>query len=291
MNFIKFIKALLIVGVTITPMQELYSQVDYYPPRPDGISEADYRNGKLMLENAYAQIRQDSNRVIAHDYWNIAIAYSKMGQPANLVYDYLLKSKMQNTENFCAIVSAQHNHVNGIENVGFYKLIGAPYKYLVEGCETIGSKITDISPEEYAEKFGYKADLVTKLSKIILLDQKYRLPSYDTALQNPIDNQNIKDIEVLIKENGYPGRSLVGKKYESVTWIVIQHAHLSYQEKYLPLIHKTVLAGELDRTPLKMLIDRIYLKKFGRQIFGSQLGIEFADEHVMHEVKKKYDLE
>jgi hypothetical protein len=75
-----------------------------------------------------------------------------------------------------------------------------------------------------------------------------------------------------------------------VVWLVIQHADLLYQEKYLPLIAKTVEAGELAKVPLRMLIDRIYHKKTGQQIFGSQGGVPFVDDKTIQEVKKKYNL-
>jgi hypothetical protein len=49
-----------------------------------------------------------------------------------------------------------------------------------------------------------------------------------------------------------------------------------------------VKIGELPEVPLKMLIDRICMKKFGYQIFGSQSGGELADNSIIQVVKEEY---
>jgi hypothetical protein len=70
--------------------------------------------------------------------------------------------------------------------------------------------------------------------------------------------------------------------------MIIQHSNLNSQEKYLAMIHAAVQAGELSEAPLKMLLDRIYTKKTGKQIFGSQLNVPFADQSVIESVKERY---
>ena len=39
-----------------------------------------------------------------------------------------------------------------------------------------------------------------------------------------------------------------------------------------------------------MLLDRIYAKKTGLQIFGSQIGVQFSDDKTIEEVKLKCGL-
>jgi hypothetical protein len=39
-----------------------------------------------------------------------------------------------------------------------------------------------------------------------------------------------------------------------------------------------------------MLIDRVYKKKHGYQIFGSQSGVALADDETIEKVKSKYNL-
>jgi hypothetical protein len=285
------LKILSISVLSFAPLTEIYSQFNYYPPKPKEVSESAYKNGKLILENSYGQIKNASNGVVAIDYWNVAVAYFQMGQSGDTIYNLLLNAKIKDEESFCSLAQIDGKRKNGIEHTQFYKLLGNSYQYLIEGCERFDQKKTTSDPILYAKENGYDIDLITELEKIGQLDQKYRLPSYNPILQKPIDAQNIIRIEAIIEKYGYPGNKLVGNKYESIAWIVIQHAELSYQEKLLPIIHETVLCGELPKAPLQMLIDRIYVKKTNVQIFGSQYGAGFADEKTINEVKKKYDLE
>jgi hypothetical protein len=141
---------------------------------------------------------------------------------------------------------------------------------------------------ELTIKTGPNEKLVSELKEIAKLDQMDRS---NPISQESIDRDNIKRVEAIIEKYGYPGRKLVGEEFESIAWIVIQHAELSYQEKYLPLIHKAVIEEQLTEVPLKMLIDRIYWKKTGFQIFGSQVGVDFANDKVIAEVKAKYSLD
>lgn len=110
-------------------------------------------------------------------------------------------------------------------------------------------------------------------------------------MQNQIDMQNMVKIDSLFtKYQAYLGKSLVGEEFNHVMWIVIQHSPLEKQEQYLPIIQKAAKEDELPENPFKMLVDRIYAKKYGYQIFGSQGGIDLASDSVMQSVKVKYGI-
>lgn len=84
---------------------------------------------------------------------------------------------------------------------------------------------------------------------------------------------------------------MVGEKFSHTMWAVIQHSELEQQEFYLPVVHKAVQDGDLKSVPLGMLIDRIYIRKYGYQIFGSQSGGDLADVETIKKVKLKYGLD
>lgn len=73
-------------------------------------------------------------------------------------------------------------------------------------------------------------------------------------------------------------------------FIVIQHSNLKMMERYLPVIQKAVKGKEVDVLALKYLIDRYYGATYGYQIFGSQNGIEIADEKTRKEIERKYGI-
>jgi len=111
------------------------------------------------------------------------------------------------------------------------------------------------------------------------------MKAYDLKNQKPIDSlYNIHKTHL--------GSSLVGEKYKSIMWLVIQHSNVKMMEKYLPIIHQAVQNNELGEGPLKMLIGRFYGLKYGYQIFGSQSGFNFKDDDkaTSDAIKKKYNL-
>jgi hypothetical protein len=278
-------KVFLSLGIASSFIIQSYSQFSYIPPRPDHITAEDYRGGIYVLKDSYRQIKSAKNGIVAIDYWNIAVAYTMLGQSKDSIYYFLVRSKEINELDFCSLATITNKSKGGVENTRFYKALGQSYKELLTHCEEIerGKKkdtATIIKP-------GTNKELIYKLKRISELDQKAR---FDLATQKPMDAELIKEVEAIIQQYGYPGRNLVGEEYESIAWLVIQHAELSYQEKYLPLIHQAVKDKQLDDVPLKMLIDRIYAKKTQTQIFGSQGGVDFADDKVIEQVKRKYSL-
>lgn len=144
---------------------------------------------------------------------------------------------------------------------------------------------------ESATKAGVNVALMTELSTIEQKDQKHRKAmraiskeygwessQMDSlwALQNFADSINIVRIEEIIAKHGYPGKSLVGKGQASTAFLVIQHADLVMQEKYLSLLTEAADAGEIRWRSLALLIDRINLGQGKKQIYGSQYARDEA---------------
>jgi hypothetical protein len=268
-----------------------HSQENFIPSRPENVSESEYRRGELILKNSYQQLAEHDYNIVYGDYWNFATAYSIMGQPKELIYDLLVKARQANKQSFCALVERYHDHSKGMDSSRFYRLLGKDYMQLVKDCS--GMTYTyNFNIDEYILKNNYNKELIYRLSTLLEADQKFRgkLKDQKTNEQQTIDESNILETESIVEKYGYPGKSMVGEKFDYVIWMVIQHSDIFYQEKYLPLIAKTVEAGQLEKTPLRMLIDRIYHKKTGHQIFGSQIGVPFADDKVIQKVKQKYNL-
>lgn len=133
--------------------------------------------------------------------------------------------------------------------------------------------------------------MIYQLHALKLEDQKWRSGKHeDLEKQHEADQATILTAEAIIKAYGYPGTKMVGSKFDFVIWIVIQHAALPYQEKYLPVIAQAVHENQLSKATLRMLLDRIYHKKTGFQLFGSQVGVPFSDDKTIEEVKLNYNL-
>ena len=89
------------------------------------------------------------------------------------------------------------------------------------------------------------------------------------------EQDSINELAVLkiIDERGWPGSSLVGNNANTTVWLVIQHAPLETQEKYLPLLKESVKKGESRGSNLALLEDRIEVRNKRPQIYGSQISM------------------
>lgn len=87
---------------------------------------------------------------------------------------------------------------------------------------------------------------------------------------------SINEMEVLkiIDERGWIGKSTVGDQANTTVWLVVQHAPLETQEKYLPLLRESVKKGESRGSHLALLEDRIMVRNDKPQIYGSQVGTD-----------------
>ncbi|MEN0003419.1 MAG: DUF6624 domain-containing protein [Bacteroidota bacterium] len=89
--------------------------------------------------------------------------------------------------------------------------------------------------------------------------------------QNLLDSLNTERVLAIIEEHGYPGKTLVGGRLASTAFLVIQHADLDIQEKYLPMLKEAADKGELSKSSLALLIDRVEMRNGRPQIYGSQV--------------------
>lgn len=111
----------------------------------------------------------------------------------------------------------------------------------------------------------------SELADILERDQKTRTRGDSAQFVEYIDSCNLVYVENLIKLVGWPGKSMIGAKGNNTVFLVIQHADLDVQEKYLPLLMHSVNEGESRECDLAYLIDRVYMRQGKKQVYGSQV--------------------
>lgn len=135
---------------------------------------------------------------------------------------------------------------------------------------------------------GFDTKLRTELMKIAAADQAPRMklgalqkehgwPPPDSLLKPLLremevaDSINLLRIVQILETRGWPKKSVVGMQAASTAFLVIQHADLPTQEKYLPMAEQAVRDGDLLPSSLALLIDRIRVRNNKPQLYGSQL--------------------
>jgi hypothetical protein len=91
-----------------------------------------------------------------------------------------------------------------------------------------------------------------------------------------IDSLNQLTVTNILDERGWLGADVVGKKGNQALFLVIQHADITTQEKYLPMMRQAVKDGKARASSLALLEDRVLLRQGKRQIYGSQVFIDGA---------------
>jgi len=91
--------------------------------------------------------------------------------------------------------------------------------------------------------------------------------------QNELDGKNRQKLDEIVKSHGWPKKSVFGEEASGVAFLIVQHAELDYQKKYLPLIKEAAAQKEARRSDLAMLEDRILTREGKKQVYGTQLRL------------------
>ncbi len=91
------------------------------------------------------------------------------------------------------------------------------------------------------------------------------------VVMSKMDSINQMEAFKIIDQYGWLGISQVGDKANMAQWLILQHAPLDSQEKYMPQLKESVLKKESLGSHLAMLEDRVLMRNGKKQIYGSQV--------------------
>lgn len=89
---------------------------------------------------------------------------------------------------------------------------------------------------------------------------------------NKIDSLNTIKVLKILDSKGWIGPDVVGSKGNQALFLVIQHADIATQKKYLPMMQKAARSKNASLASLALLEDRIALREGKHQIYGSQIS-------------------
>ena len=98
---------------------------------------------------------------------------------------------------------------------------------------------------------------------------------------------NRHQLREIIETCGWPSVDIVGRKAAMGAFLVLQHAPLDMQLKYLPLLKRANEKSQLVPGTLPYLQDRVRVRQGKPQIFGTQ----FAAGCKLHEISEPENVE
>lgn len=85
------------------------------------------------------------------------------------------------------------------------------------------------------------------------------------------DSLNQAKVEQIIQKYGWLGKSEVGDMANQTLFLIIQHTDMAVQEKYLPMLRKSVNDGESNAYDLALMEDKVLISQGKKQLYGTQV--------------------
>lgn len=155
---------------------------------------------------------------------------------------------------------------------------------------------TEKQKKEFEEK-DYNRPLIAILDTVLTNDQKYRhqldsigkkygvnskeIDAHWKIIQKQ-DSINLIQVEAILLNYGWLGSSVISNTGNSTLFLVIQHANLETQLKYLPIMKEAMKNGNANSGDVALLEDRVLLRSGKKQIYGSQVGRDGENENYFY---------
>jgi hypothetical protein len=253
--------ALLICLLSISHLPA--QQTTYFRTKADSLRAVGDLNSAID-EYAKLYAEDSTNR---HNTYNYACALALSNQKDNAFY-------------YVNIATAKDTSVKALTDPDFYFLIyddrwTALQNKLIERVEAKYGKYEnlELSRELWTMKikdqaFYYHLNIAGKIP-----GQTPLVTDAIWELKRLINEENIQRLSEIVDAYGWPKKSVVKGSAATAAFLVVQHADLEMQKKYLPLIKEAAENGEADLSSLALLIDRINIREGKKQIYGSQITI------------------
>ncbi|MGE3825703.1 MAG: DUF6624 domain-containing protein [Bacteroidia bacterium] len=85
------------------------------------------------------------------------------------------------------------------------------------------------------------------------------------------DYKNLEKVNSILETYGWLSADEVGDTGNQALFLVIQHADILTQEKYLPMMKEAVKKGNARPQDFALLVDRVEMRNGRPQVYGSQL--------------------
>lgn len=158
----------------------------------------------------------------------------------------------------------------------FEYLKGTAFQELIEKQYMAAAKASGINIELMEELAVIREEDQAPRRAMMEISKKYgwESPQMDSIRTITIaaDEKNTKRVIEILETYGYPGKSLVGNAQAGTAFLVIQHADLEIQEKYMKLITDAADAEEVQWRSVALLVDRVRMRNGQKQIYGSQVS-------------------
>lgn len=128
------------------------------------------------------------------------------------------------------------------------------------------------------------------LLDIYTRDQAARVKNVKPKDARKIDTANLRRVQAIINQFGWPGRSLVGERASGAAWSVIEHADIDTQKMYIDMMTQAAEAKEFSPTLVATAVDRIAIHDGKAQVYGTDKNAPIDDADHVNDRRAKIGL-
>jgi hypothetical protein len=224
----------------------------------------DFKQSALTYSNAF---KANDWKATSNDRYNAACSWALAGNADSAFFHLDRIATMMNYMNYAHITSD-------------------PDLNSLHGDKRWPSLLETIKQNKEKAEANLDKPLVARLDSIYQDDQAYRKQIMEIGekygweskevkdqwtIVNAKDSVNLVKIKAILDQYGWLGTDVIGTQGNTTLFLVIQHADLATQEKYLPMMREAVKNGKAKARDLAMLEDRVALRQGKKQIYGSQV--------------------
>ena len=91
----------------------------------------------------------------------------------------------------------------------------------------------------------------------------------------------LEELNQIIVQFGYPGKTLVGAEY-AIAFSIISSANIVYKEKHYNTIIDEANKGELEWKDVAYFVDKVKVAKKEKQVYGTQYKMNESLKKIVH---------
>jgi hypothetical protein len=225
----------------------------------------EYYKSAFMYSEAF---KANNWKGLPNDRYNAACSWAKANYPDSALYNLNKIAFISNYTNY--------NHIINDKDL-----------FILHDDKRWITIIEQVKLNKDKADANLNKPLVNELDSIFIEDQKYRnqLPSIEEKFGRDSkeikvqwrkiqskDSINLIKVKNILDKYGWLGYDLIGSKGNGTLFLVIQHADLNTQMKYLPMMRDAVKIGKASPSDLALLEDRVLMRQGKKQIYGSQIA-------------------
>ncbi|GGG38749.1 DUF6624 domain-containing protein [Hymenobacter glacieicola] len=243
----------------------------------DAYASKDYKASGQFYDQA---LKQSKAQLTSGDYYNAACSWALAGD-ATKAFQYLDRATLAGWENVAHL--KQDTDLTALHTDKRWQPMLAKLQAAVARTEANYNK-----PLKQQLDSIYASDQGGRMKHEAIAKQYGQHSPEMTALWKEIeatDARNLQRITKLLDTHGWPKKSEVGNMGTQTVFLVIQHSDLPTIEKYFPLAKQAAERGDLAKSALALLQDRMLMWQGKPQIYGSQLKGDANGKMVFHDIE------